>query len=224
MDEGEILQTRADLEYWRPNGHATSVLPAEGDPPPRPDTDDEVLLWEWQNEVASWTCMYGPLRAADGDPATAWCEGVEGNGEGEFLLVHIGDSRAAEIWRGFGRSGRLHKRNGRPRGVRVHVLQALSGLAHQYDLEMGHFLKLAEAEAELKDLNGYQPLPLPEFSPVTSRDEVIELLSSLYDEVPDYLPPPDSYIPAVFVAVEILSAYPGSAYEDTLISEVRAIE
>jgi hypothetical protein len=89
---------------------------------------------------------------------------------------------------------------------------------------MGHFIKLAETEVELNDLNGYQPLPLPEYSPAASRAEVIELLSSLYEEVPEYLPPPDTYIPAVFIAVEILSVYPGAAYEDTLISEIKPTE
>jgi hypothetical protein len=221
---GAVFETQLEHDYWVPHLHATSILPAEGTPPEAPtgdDPDGEAEL-SYRQELAEWSCMYGPRQVVDGNPATAWSEGVPGNGEGEVIVVHLGDAVAAEIWTGFGRSERLHKRNGRPRRVRLYVLQALSGMANQFDLTLGHFLVLARETVELDDLNTYQPLPLPAFEVVTDREERIDLLAPFFDgDVPGWALNPMRPVEAVYLAIEILSVYPGSVYEDTLISEVR---
>jgi hypothetical protein len=222
MEVGEVLDTRLEYDYWHQDGHATSVLPAEGDPPPRPRNPDEEELYDWQQEVAAWSCMYGPQRIVDGDPTTAWSEGAPGNGEGEILLVRIGQAERVEIWTGFGLSDRLHGRNGRPKRVRVHVLQPLTGAANQYDLTMGFFLKLAEGEEDLKDVNGWQELPLPDYEPLSDRAGVEAALEPFFEDVPPYLLVPEHLGTPIYLGLEILEVYPGTAYEDTLISEVRS--
>ncbi|NBC28828.1 MAG: hypothetical protein GVY29_02425 [Spirochaetes bacterium] len=223
MDVGEVLDTRLEYDYWDQDNHASSVLPAEGEPPPRPadgEGDNEELYY-WRQEVAAWSCMYGPERAVDGDPSTAWSEGAPGDGDGEMILVRIGESKGAEIWTGFGLSDRLHRRNGRPRELRVHVLQALTGAANQYDLTMGHLVKLAEGEVELKDVNGWQELPLPTFEPIRDRREVETALRTFFEAVPPNLLVPEHLEAPIYLGLEITSVYPGTAYNDTLISEVR---
>jgi hypothetical protein len=54
----------------------------------------------------------------------------------------------------------------------------------------------AQIEIELKDFDDYQPLPLPPFKLAANEENLS------------------------FVAIKILSVYPGSKYHDTLISEI----
>jgi hypothetical protein len=226
LSVGDVLQTRFEQDYWMPDGYTTTLLPAEGAAPAAPDfeqTDDpELAEYEYRNELAEWSCMYGPRRAVDGDMTTAWSEGAPGAGEGEVLVVPL-TANKMEIWTGFGLSERLHKRNGRPAVVELSVLQALTGMANQFDLTIEHLVLLAKGDVTLSDTNGYQPLPLPRFSPVRDSETVAELLAPFFDdEVPSWALYPGEPEDALFLAIRIVSVYPGSAYEDTLISEVRA--
>ena len=97
------------------------------------------------SELASDDARYGAAKAFDGDPATAWVEGVEGygvtDGAGEVAerhpLVATGGGRPGEsihvrfdepvtfegvaLRPGFLRSGRLYERNGVPAAIEVSV-------------------------------------------------------------------------------------------------------
>ncbi len=221
---GAILDTRFEHSYFIPYLQTTSILPAEGEPPQPPqDGDaDEEAQFMYERALSEWSCMYGPAQVVDGDPITAWSEGVAGSGEGEIIVVHLGDARDVDIWTGFGMSERLHKRNGRPREVRVSVLQALSGMANQFDLTVGHLVILSRGTATLEDVNAYQPLALPAFEVITNRDRLDTLLAPFFDgAVPQWAVNPMEPEESLYLAVEILSVYPGSVYEDTLISEIR---
>lgn len=200
-----ILDTAMEQRYWNPNGYATTILP--------PDSGTD-------------SCMYGPERAVDGDPRTAWCEGAEGNGEGEILVVPLGNAHVhvgeIEIWSGFGRSDALHTLNGRPRTVRLYVIEALSGLVNQFDTTLQNFVKLAESEVCLEDLNDYQRIELPDYSPITDPAERRVILEENFANVPEpWLDP--IHGDAIFVAIEIVDVYEGTRWQDTLISEVRPI-
>ncbi len=221
---GAVIDTRFEHAYFIPYLHATSILPAEGEQPRRPQDEDadEEAQFMYEQALAEWSCMYGPAQVVDGDPATAWSEGVAGSGEGEIIVVHLGDAVDVDIWTGFGMSERLHKRNGRPREVRVSVLQALSGMANQFDLTVGHLVVLSRGTATLEDVNAYQPLALPAFEVITNRDRLDTLLAPFFDgAVPQWVVNPMEPEESLYLAVEILSVYPGSVYEDTLISEIR---
>ncbi|MFP4378026.1 MAG: NADase-type glycan-binding domain-containing protein [Spirochaetales bacterium] len=186
---GSVLATKLEHDYWIPYLHATSILPAEGEAPASPTGDDldGDAEYAYRQVLAEWSCMYGPQSIVDGDPATAWSEGARGAGEGEVVIVHIGDATRLEIWAGFGRSERLHKRNGRPRAIRLYVLQALSGMANQFDLTVGHFVVLARETIELEDVNAYQQLRLPAFTVVSDLEECIDLLQPFFEgEVPEW--------------------------------------
>jgi|GEM_PF-5109869 len=206
MPVGAFLDTTLELMYWDADGHATTILP--------PDSGTD-------------SCLYGPERAVDGDPATAWCEGVDGNGEGEILVVHLGNRpesvREIEIWAGFGRSASLHERNGRPRTLRIHVLQAITGLPNQYDTTMRNFVKIGEGEIHLEDVNAYQRVPVPAFDMLANRDERQAILDRFFTDYPEYWLE-ELYVGPVFIAMEIVDVYPGTSWEDTLISEVRLRE
>ncbi len=166
----------------------------------RPVKDTNEEEYDFTEREHRWTCMYTAFSARDGDTKTAWVEGSKDDGVGEVLVVKIDASKPAEIWAGIGASPALFKANNRPAKVRIYVLAGVeTDLARgaQYSMMRYSNLKVvAKHEAELKDINGYQPLP-----------------------VPKYIMPADA--DTTFVAIEILSVYKGSKYRDTGITEVR---
>src|SRR5687767_9515764 len=73
--------------------------------------------------VSNWnkfTENYHPSYVLDGDPTTAWVEGKDGNGEGEWLRIettHLKNARQLklEIRNGYQKSKGLFKANAMPR-------------------------------------------------------------------------------------------------------------
>ncbi|MCB1138757.1 MAG: hypothetical protein KDK23_08375 [Leptospiraceae bacterium] len=171
---------------------STSFLKAEGSPPKRmPDYDVEL---DGDMDIHDWTCMFSAFRAFDKNEDTAWSEGVKGPGIGETLIVPL-DSNNPEIRirPGFAQSDALFKANNRPRKVRLYLLKAGDREATQIGLIYSNWTVLNSKEYVLKDKNAWQTLTLPAAGPEGS---------------------------SLFLAIEILSVYPGSKYDDTLISEV----
>ncbi len=177
---------------------SSSMLKPDGTPPKKLPMERDVL-GESLAAYDNWSCRYSAYSIVDNDPATAWVEGAEGDGIGEVVVVHVKKNQPLAIWAGLGASGSLFKANNRPRKIRVYVFQAgreRGREAYQSGTTYIRLLLLGRHEVELKDVNGYQPLPLPKHTLRKDRGEA-------------------------FIAIEILSVYPGSKYRDTCISEVR---
>ncbi|MFP2928793.1 NADase-type glycan-binding domain-containing protein [Pyxidicoccus sp. 3LG] len=183
-----------DFSDW-----ASSTLLPKGKPPACEDCPPEAEddLREREMTAHKWTCGYSAEKAMDGKPDTAWCEGAKGTGAGEVLLAKVEPGKPVSIWAGFGKSAQLHAANARPRKVRLAVLQARSASASQSSIGYGGLTVAATGEVELKDVNDYQELKLPAFEP-------------------------DSNAAGTFVAIEVLSVYPGKKFTDLCISELRA--
>ncbi|QSQ21158.1 hypothetical protein JY651_39135 [Pyxidicoccus parkwayensis] len=197
-------QLKGGLEEGRTgdfSGWATSTLlptgkaPACKDCPPEAEDD----LNERKMAQHEWTCGYSAQRVSDSKPETAWCEGAKGNGVGEVLLASVEQGSPVRIWAGFGKSDKLHAANARPRKVRVSVLQTRSAEANQVGFSYSGLTVVATGEVELKDVNGYQELKLPAFKA-------------------------DAKAKGTFVALEVLSVYPGAKFEDLCISEVSSAD
>jgi len=81
---------------------------------------------------ASRSASYGADNAFDGNPETAWCEGVDGDGVGEWLLVDLGEAAAlgslaglrVEVFTGYQKNAQTYHANGRPTRLRVVLLAA----------------------------------------------------------------------------------------------------
>lgn len=200
---GERISMLGDLTGpgWGP-AISSSHLPASGQAPavgPEPDHDavsDEALdAWLTAKEAYDeWTCTYASIRAVDGDPATAWVEGATGPGEGEVLFVAL-PKGAVEIWAGYGKSASLHAKNARPKEVEVILAGAGQPVYTQSAVMYSENPVLGRQKVVLQDVNGYQPLSLP--------------------DVPEGAEP-------AFLGIRILSVYPGEKWQDTCISEIRA--
>lgn len=65
---------------------------------------------------------YGPQNLFDGNPHTAWCEGVPGNGEGQEINIRIEDGipfRRLLIGNGYAKSANTYRENGRARTIDI---------------------------------------------------------------------------------------------------------
>jgi|GEM_PF-411238 len=180
------------IEKW-----ASSTLKAEGTPPKIINESEARYPEEYLESLcdyASWSCMYSPYSAMDRNPQTAWVEGVPGDGIGEFVIVRVDTDKPVKIWAGYGKSKDTFNNNNRPQWVRVYVLEGKQEIESEAGISFSNIKVVASHEVLLEDINGYQPLSLPEH--VINRGMVS------------------------FVAVEILSVYPGAKYNDTCISEI----
>jgi hypothetical protein len=196
---GSIVPVLDDSGTGSYNAWCSSYLAPEGSKPKKTDDMDEELR-AYEQAVDEWSCMYSPQRAQDGNPATAWCEGAADNGLGETLVARVDATRPVRIWAGFGQSADYFQKNARPRKIQVSVLVAERSAANQRGTTFLNLKVRAQSELELKDLNGWQPLALP---PVRLEENDGGLS---------------------FVAIKILSVYPGSKYKDTLISEIGGVD
>lgn len=184
---------------------ATSTLAATGKPPAVPKVPpDDGPDFEHERAYMEWSCMYAAGQLTDGDPSTCWAEGVKGDGPGEIVIARVDTKKPLEIWTGLGKSEKLHRENGRPRQVNVWVLQASDCEVNQYSTIFRDIHVLARRTVELRDLNAYQALQLPDFKPLK-----IKVSEACLDQI------------TTFVAIEILSVYPGTKYRDTCVSEIR---
>ncbi len=195
--------------FLKPSGSAPAKTWTEGETP-EPDQEEE-----WAIARDEWSCMYSAMSAQDGRPETAWVEGVKGYGKGEKVVIAWGKpDRPLEIWAGYGKSESLHKKNSRPKTVRVHLMTAEYIGANQYGMTYDDIWYRASCEVTLKDYNGYQPLPLSE----SFQKMVTSVQTHSRPEDIDW--PEDSWVP-LLIAIEILDVYPGSKWDDVCISEVR---
>lgn len=103
---------------------------------------------------------YGPRNLADGSSATAWCEGVRGNGIGEAITIRIDDGppfRRLLIRNGYGKSSSVYADNGR---IRTLAITTDTGV---------------DTMAELVDQIGELPVYLPEPALRWVRLEIVDV-------------------------------------------------
>lgn len=197
---------------------SSSHLGATGRPPAKPvpvaGQDDDEAGYEYYRKYEAWSCMYSALGAMDGDTATAWSEGKKDEGIGEILIVRVDTTKPVRIWNGLGASENLFRANNRVEKARVWALQAKRVRREIGQYEIGTVFQditaVGSHEIILRDLNGWQPLPLPARKKLSFESEMADGK------------PVVSLADATFIAVEILSVYRGSKYNDTCISEIGA--
>lgn len=154
-------------------------------------------------------CQYSPFQVLDGDIKTAWSEGVIGPGFGEILLVAIQTEKPLLIFSGFGKSKELYYANNRPKEIAVSIFEPTGMEKYPGKPLILTGLKLvAKEKIVLGDIFGYQQLLLPkhQLNGVKFNRDEPESSRKFYS----------------ILAIEILSVYQGSKYDDTLISEIKS--
>lgn len=155
---------------------------------------------------------YGPQLAFDGNPATAWCEGEPGHGEGKGLTVVLDKPRtlvAIEIHGGYFKSAELLEANSR---VREMALTASNGASGQ---TFSSTLTLSDPAA-VPDLNPCDQTPTDAARWFTAvRDSSGEMAYSDLES--------EQHTPVDVIELDLSKVFPGSKYTDTCISEIKLI-
>ena len=209
--KGDTIESIYVHDCWGPGTDvlSSSFLLPSGNPPPTGifDTDEEEI--EALGNYQFWSCQYAAGNLGDGNPGTAWVEGVKGHGIGEVVLVPCVDfEKNVHIWSGYGKSEKLYYANSRPKKIRLCIVRAQEQGYAQYGTWWEKLVVIAENKAELKDTNYFQPIKLPEF-------ETDSFYSQRYEQVMPY---------HYFLGLEILDVYPGSKWDDTCISEITSMK
>lgn len=145
--------------------------------------------------------VHGPALLFDGKLDTAWCEGVPGNGVGQWVELHIHptydghwyDVEGLGIVVGYAKSRALFTANGRVRRVRVSVCGSHKAIEHRF-------------------------APLPS-SPALAA-QLVPLDGSLLGKKGSLRVEAGK---DVCLRVEILDVAPGTKYKDTCISEIAPV-
>lgn len=154
------------------------------------------------------SCTYGPTNLADADPATAWCEGAKGPGIGEVVVIEVPPGKPLTIRNGYGKSPERFAQNGRIRRVEITLLG--QGWTYPVTDVAAALPVLGRHEVELADTAEPQALPLPSWTTPASWAPTVAMNISV---------DPADQQPA-FLALRILSTYPGSKWQDTCVSEI----
>ena len=101
---------------------------------------------------------YGPASLFDDAESTAWVEGVDGQGIGEWITVEFDQIRlvkAIEINNGYNKDRDIYLKNGRVKGVRV-----------EFSRDRVESSRDDKKTLVLKDTSAMQPIPLPKDQPL----------------------------------------------------------
>jgi len=207
--EGYTIPVLVDLAGASADAWSSSFLKAEGKPPAKralAEGEEEYELdSEYSFAYADWASMYSARSLMDGSPSTPWVEGVTGPGIGEVAIAMLPGFEGIGIRPGFQHSADYFAKNARPRKLRVWLLASLRREITEITECYVDVKALASLDVELADRMGWQSLPLPaapELEPDPERGEG----------------------PFWFVAVQILSVYKGSRWEDCCISDIGVME
>lgn len=203
--EGYTIPVLVDLAGASADAWSSSFLKAEGKPPAKRDLAEGEEEYELDSEYsfayADWASMYSTRSLMDGSPSTAWAEGVAGSGIGEVAIAMLPGLEGIGIRPGFQHNADYFAKNARPRRLRVWLLASLRREVTEITECYVDVKALAYRDVELADRMGWQSLPLPA-APALEPD------------------PERGEGPFWFVAVQILSVYPGSRWEDCCISDI----
>lgn len=177
---------------------------------------------------------YTIINLFDNDPSTAWVEGVEGYGEGEMIVIGLGNKLPEKlvIRNGYQKSESIYHSNSRPKTVKITLY---TGYFLDGDVtEIASIYRIRKLFSPftfmLKDQMGKQEIPLkpdPAAS-IREREKSLELYKDVFSknikEVKKYCQgcsdkPEFQYL----VKIEIVDVYKGSRWDDTCISDFESV-
>lgn len=149
----------------------------------------------------------------DNNSETAWSEGAEGDGIGEYTLARIDITKPIKIWNGFGKSNELFLKNNRIKDATVYVLLSKCESPAVNAKVFSNFVFLDKFNLVFKDINEFQEFKIP--------DSILDSYAKIKNKVPDKQNCSFGNFYTPFIAIQIDSVYKGSMYSDTLITEIK---
>lgn len=175
---------------------------------------------------------YGPEKALDGNPATAWVEGGAGPGIGESYYLAVTDiPEALEFVNGYAQNPDLFAKNHRVAELRVRAFAAvqISGFATELAEMLDARPISEERSVELADRMERQRVELP-FDPARLRRRMKAFRGSPairswdFPQAAEMGLEGDEGLPRSFryvLRLEIAEVYRGTTWEDTCLAEIR---
>jgi len=170
---------------------------------------------------------YNPGNLYDNDPVTAWVEGVEGYGVGEYFTADLGFMLPGkiEVRNGYQKSESVFEKNTRVKKARITLLAGFHLPGDVTEICEIYWARQigTSSVVTLKDGMELQEISLPVDMKTAFKERIVlthdfktefsERLEDLQDfETPMYL--------HWFLKFEIVEVYPGSGYDDTCISDI----
>lgn len=174
---------------------------------------------------------YGGHRLFDDDTTTAWVEGVEGQGRGEYIIFSAGEPFPERLFihNGYQKSDRLFKMNSRPRILNISLYAGFHLEGHDSEISSRFRLRPVTGTRvlELDDNMGPQSFDIPfdKGAALKAKDSLALLFADDYRQEIENLKamcPTCDHTPrfSFFIKLEIGDAYQGSEWADNCISEI----
>ncbi len=175
--------------------------------------------------------VYGAHNLFDGDPSTAWVEGVDGEGISESVTLAIGKEPGDYIYitNGYQKSRSLFDRNNRVKKLRLSLSVGFMIPGDETEL-YAYFYTLPFGEpvdVELEDSWGIQQIPMPwdkADAKMFMEKQLARFLKEFRSDIEKYqeLSGETGTAPMArfFLTCEILEVFRGSLYDDTCISDI----
>lgn len=173
-----------------------------------PNGDEEDPYNNWR---------YGAQNILDKNMETAWVEGVEGSGIGEFIFSFVTSNfRTVTIFGGFAKNLALWEQNNRVKRMKltIHIGINAEGFVTEV-ADVYQSLQLpGEFFIDLEDVSRMQTFnfPVKEDSLIQFRERAVERFNQEFDVSIKNL--------NTILRLEIVDIYRGSKYDDTCISEL----
>ena len=174
---------------------------------------------------------YGGHNLFDKEGSTAWVEGVQGSGIGEYILFGIGKSIPDQmvILNGYQKNKDVFTKNNRVKTIKVSLFV---GFMIQGDVtEIGCYYYTKQFPTEevitIKDMNGSQQIDFPfeenealqfaKFNQLAFLEDFKTELDKIGEDCPTCPTTPSNQF---FLKIKILDVYKGSQWDDTCISDI----
>ncbi len=177
----------------------------------------------WEGERG----QYNPGNLYDNNPETAWVEGAEGYGTGEYFIADLGYMLPGkiEIRNGYQKSESIFKKNSRVKNAKI-TLFAGFHLPGEVT-EIGEIYRARQTGSSsvvtLNDAIGLQEVPLPVDMKSAFKERILLTrdfkteFSERLEDLQEFETPMSLHW---FLKVEIVDVYPGSDFDDTCISDI----
>ena len=177
---------------------------------------------------------YGGQNMFDNNPATAWVEGEKGYGKGICLYVNSGKEfiDSFTIRNGYQKSDDLFGKNSRVKNMRISLMAGffIEGQVTEFE-SVYHARQLGSSKMIiLADVNDVQSIKLPWDCNEAEVAKTIAL-TDFRNDFKVYIERAEEMCPTCpkgpefkyILKLEIVDVYPGSAWDDTCISELKVI-
>lgn len=174
---------------------------------------------------------YGAHNLFDRDLNTAWVEGVEGYGTGEYIITEAGTQLPSviTIHNGYQKTERLYRMNSRPRKLKLSLYAGFFFEGDVSEIATRYRIKQIDGPVyiEMEDRMGLQNIIMPFIreSAIECKDSLTAVFYSDHEEEIEQrkkMCPTCDLVPrfSFFVRLEIADVYEGSEWDDTCISEI----